>query len=103
MFDLNTYLIPEIVIGCLILGFILKHWVKDVDNKWIPTVVCVAGIGGALLMKWAAIPDFAAGMTVGIGGALSGLASTGLHQMFKQWIDNGLRQMFKQWIDNGAN
>jgi hypothetical protein len=24
-----------------------------------------------------------------VGGAVSGLASTGLHQMFKQWMDNG--------------
>ena len=24
-------------------------------------------------------------------GALSGLASTGMHQMFKQWVDNGVK------------
>lgn len=103
MFDLDTYLIPEVVVGCLILGYILKHWIKDVDNKWIPTAVCIAGIAGALVLERAAIPDVSAGLVVGIGGALSGLASTGLHQMVKQWLDNGLSQMFKQWINDGVN
>ena len=85
----ETYLIPEIVTLCLILGFILKHWVKDVDNKWIPTIACVVGMAAGLAMKWGAMPDITAGLTAAVGGALSGLASTGLHQMFKQWIDNG--------------
>lgn len=85
---LEAYLIPEIVIGCLILGYVLKHWVKDVENKWIPTINCIVGLLAALAMKWGAIPDFAAGLGAAVGGALSGLASTGLHQTLKQWIDN---------------
>lgn len=85
--ELNTYLIPEVVVLCLILGYILKHWVKDVDNKWIPTIACIVGVAAALLTEWGAISDFAAGLSVGVGGALSGLASTGLHQMFKNWIN----------------
>ena len=67
---------------CLVLGFIIKQWVKDVDNKWIPTIVAVVGIVCAVILN---------GFTVGavVGGAVSGLASTGLHQLFKQWMDNG--------------
>lgn len=79
---LNAYVIPEIVALCLVLGFIIKQWVKDVDNKWIPTIVAVVGIGCAVILN---------GFTIGavVGGAVSGLASTGLHQLFKQWMDNG--------------
>lgn len=79
---LNAYVIPEVVALCLVLGFIIKQWVKDVDNKWIPTIVAVVGIGCAVILN---------GFTIGavVGGAVSGLASTGLHQLFKQWIDNG--------------
>lgn len=79
---LNAYVIPEIMVLCLILGFIVKKWIKDMDNKWIPTIVAVVGVAAAIIMN---------GLTVGavVGGAVSGLASTGLHQMFKQWIDNG--------------
>lgn len=91
MFDLNTYLIPEIVVICLILGFVVKKWVADVDNKWIPTVVCIFGFILGLAMKWGEIDCFAAGLAAAVGGSLSGLASTGLHQMFKQWIDNGTK------------
>lgn len=79
---LNAYVIPEVVALCLVLGFIIKQWIQDVDNKWIPTIVAVVGIGCAVILN---------GLTVGavVGGAVSGLASTGLHQLLKQWMDNG--------------
>lgn len=81
---LNAYIVPEITILCLLLGFIIKKWVKDVDNKWIPTIVAVVGVAAAVLMNLDSV-------TIGVivGGGVSGLASTGLHQMFIQWIDNG--------------
>lgn len=81
---LTDYLVPEIVIGCLILGFIVKKWVADVDNKWIPTIVAIVGVVAAVATN---LDNLSLGVFV--GGSLSGLASTGLHQMFKQWIDNG--------------
>ena len=81
---LTNYLVPEIVIGCLILGFIVKKWVADVDNKWIPTIVAIVGVVAAVATN---LDNLSLGVFV--GGALSGLASIGLHQMFKQWIDNG--------------
>lgn len=79
---LNAYVIPEVLALCLVLGFIVKKWIKDVDNKWIPTIVALVGAVTAVILN---------GLTVGaiVGGAVSGLASTGLHQMVKQWIDNG--------------
>ena len=45
----------------------------------------IVGIVCALwINQWAVFtPD------VLLSGALSGLASTGLHQVFKQWIDGG--------------
>ena len=79
-----TYINPEIVAACLVIGFIFKKWVKDVDNKWIPTIVTVFGV---LLSVISNMESVSVGIIV--GGALSGLASTGMHQMFKQWIDNG--------------
>jgi MFS superfamily sulfate permease-like transporter len=81
---INAYVVPEIIAFCLVLGFIIKKWVKDVDNKWIPTIVAVVGIVLSVLMN---LDSLSVGAIV--GGAVSGLASTGLHQMFKQWIDNG--------------
>ena len=81
---LNNYLVPVIVALCLIVGYVIKHWIKDADNKIIPTVVTVVGVVAAAAMNWGNIT-----IETIVGGALSGLASTGLHQLFKQWIDNG--------------
>ena len=81
---LQNYLVPVIVVLCLIVGYIIKHWVKDADNKIIPTVVTVVGIVAAVAMNWDAVT-----VEVIVGGAVSGLASTGLHQLFKQWIEKG--------------
>ena len=80
---LNAYLIPEVTILCLMLGYIVKMWVKDVDNKWIPTIVAVVGIAAAVIMSKEIT------IAVIVSGALSGLSSTGLHQLFKQWMDSG--------------
>ena len=58
--------------------------IKDVDNKIIPTVVAVLGVVVSVAASsWAVTPENI------LNGAISGLASTGLHQLFKQWIDSG--------------
>lgn len=81
---LNNYLMPIIVVACLLIGYIVKMWIKDVDNRWIPTIVTIAGAVLAVVTNWGGVT-----LEIIVGGALSGLASTGLHQLFKQWIDNG--------------
>ena len=58
-------------------------WVKDVDNKFIPTILAVFGAVIACIAK----QDIA--VEVIVGGAFSGLASTGLHQAFKQLLGGG--------------
>ena len=83
---LNAYVIPEILVLCLVLGYIIKKWIKDVDNKWIPTIVAVVGVVAAILMNLEAVT-----LGVIVGGAVSGLASTGLHQMLKQWMESGVK------------
>ena len=83
---LNTYVNPVTLGICLVVGYIIKHWLRDVNDKIIPTVVTIVGILVAMwLNNWVIAPE-----TV-LNGALSGLASTGLHQLFKQWIEGGVR------------
>ena len=72
--------LPLVVAACLILGYIMKQWVKDVDNKYIPTILAAAGVILACLVKRDASVE-----TV-VCGAFSGLVSTGLHQAFKQLL-----------------
>lgn len=72
-----------LIVGiCLCIGFVVKKWIKDVDNKFIPTIVAILG----LVLKIAF--NFGSGITpeVIFSGLFSGLASTGMHQAFKNLI-----------------
>ena len=80
---LTEYIMPAIVGICLCVGFIVKKWVKDVDNKYIPTICTVLGLIIAIWMNgWIITP------TIILSGLISGMASTGLHQLVKQYVDN---------------
>jgi hypothetical protein len=75
--------IDVLIVGiCLCVGFIIKKWIKDVDNKFIPTIVAALG----LILK--VVSNFSGGITLELifSGLFSGLASTGLHQAFTQLI-----------------
>lgn len=78
---LAEYIIPVIMGICLLFGYIVKKWVKDVDNKWIPTLCCILGIILAVISD-----GKATNLTTILAGGMSGLASTGLHQAIKQFI-----------------
>ena len=79
---LNDFMIPVIMGICLCVGYIVKHWVKDVDNKIIPTLCALLGVLVALWMNWGNITP-----EVILSGLASGLASTGLHQAFTQLLN----------------
>ena len=80
---LNEYSIPVIVGICLCIGFILKNLVTtDKINKFIPLIVAVIGVVvNAWLNTWTVTPEIL------LSGMFSGLASTGMHQLFKQFIE----------------
>ena len=81
---LKDFQIPIIVGICLCIGYIVKKWIKDVDNKWIPTICAVIGLVIALWINgWSITPQ------VVLQGLFSGLSATGLHQLFKQLIEKG--------------
>lgn len=72
-----------VIVGiCLCVGFVVKKWIKDVDNKYIPTIVAFLG----LILK--VVSNLSGGITLDLifSGLFSGLASTGLHQAFTQLI-----------------
>ena len=78
----ETLVNPLIVAACLIFGFIVKKWVQDVDNRYIPTLVAVLGaVLSCVILHTISVEAI-------VGGAFSGLASTGLHQLFTQLIEN---------------
>ena len=81
---LTEFMVPVIVGICLCVGYVIKKWIKDVDNKWIPTVCAALGVILAIWMNgWSVSPSII------LSGLFSGLASTGLHQLFKQYLEKG--------------
>ena len=80
---LNEFMLPVVLGICLCVGYVIKKWIKDVDNKYIPTIVAIIGVVLSIwISEWQITPE------VILGGMISGLGSTGMHQLFKQFIEN---------------
>lgn len=78
---LGDYVVVLVLGICLCVGYILKHVVTtDKINRWIPLIMGVLGVAVNGWIQAAFTPE------VILGGLFSGLASTGLHQVFKQLI-----------------
>ena len=75
--------ITVVVIACLIVGYCIKHikWLDKVSNQYIPTILALLGaILGCVANGCFSLDNI-------VYGALSGLASTGLHQTFTTLIN----------------
>ena len=78
---LTNYAVPIIVGICLCVGYVLKNIVTtDVINKYIPLIMAVIGVVLNIWINMAFTPEIL------LEGMFSGLASTGLHEAFKQLV-----------------
>ena len=78
---LSGYFVPVIAGICLCAGSVMKQWVDDVDNRMIPAVNAVLGLLLSLWIHWGAVTP-----EVILAGLFSGLASTGLYEMFRNLV-----------------
>lgn len=80
---LTEYFVLVVVIACLVVGYIIKHatFLKWIPNDDIPPILAVFG---------AVLNLFVSGLSIesAVYGALMGLASTGMHQAFKKFVEN---------------
>lgn len=80
--------IPAITVICYLAAQGVKA--TELDNKWLPVICGVLGgiLGGVALYI---VPDFPAGdvLTAAAVGIVSGLAATGINQVFKQFQGSG--------------
>ena len=80
----NDYLVLVVVGVCLCVGYVIKHILPgETINKFIPLIMGVLGIILNVWLNAAFTPEIL------LGGLASGLASTGMHQLFKQFIEGG--------------
>lgn len=75
-----------VIVGCLVVGYIIKTSFDQIPNKYIPTILAVLG---------AVSNAFVSGFTFEsiVYGALMGLASTGLHQAFTRFVENKTEEL----------
>lgn len=84
MFDftvVSEYFVMVVLVACLVVGYIIKSSLDFIPNKYIPTILaCIGAVLNAVV----------SGLTVEnvVYGAVMGLASTGMHQAFKQFVEN---------------
>ncbi|MCF0168665.1 MAG: phage holin family protein [Bacteroidales bacterium] len=81
--DITNYSVPVIMATCWCIGFIVKKWIADVDDKFIPTIVAIMGV---LLNVW--LNGWVLNVDILLGGLASGLASTGINELVTQFIKN---------------
>lgn len=75
---LSKYVVVVVLAICLCLGYIIKHSISFIPNKYIPLIMAVVGtILNLWINKWMFTPE------VFLGGLASGLASTGTYEMIK--------------------
>ena len=79
---LTEFSVPVIIGICLCVGYIIKNIVPtDKINKFIPLIMGVLGLGLNIWINLSVTPD------VILAGLVSGLASTGLYEAFRQFIN----------------
>lgn len=85
MLDLSVvsnYLVVAVILVCCCIGYVIKTSLNFIPNKYIPLIMACIGV---------VLNYFIAGyfnVNILLGGMLSGLSSVGLHQAFKNLIEN---------------
>ena len=79
---LTEYFVAVVLVACLVVGYIIKHatFLKWIKNDNIPVVLAIFGCILNLVVSGLSVES-------AVYGAVMGLASTGLHQGFKTFIE----------------
>lgn len=81
--DFGSHLIVIPCICAVCVGWIVKRLVPTkAVNRFIPLISAAVGVGMNMWVNLAVSPDIV------VAGLISGLAATGLHQAFKQFLKN---------------
>lgn len=80
MGNLSQYMVVLVVNICLCVGYIIKHSISFIPNKYIPLIM---GVLGTILNVW--INGWKFTPEILLGGLVSGLASTGTYELFKNF------------------
>lgn len=79
---LTEHFVLVVIVACLVVGYIVKHatFLKWISNDDIPVILAVVGAVMNAVVNKPSVESI-------VYGAVMGLASTGLHQGFKSFIE----------------
>ena len=84
---LKEYVVIIVLGICLCVGYILKNLIPtDRTNRFIPLIMGVLGVLLNMWISWGVTPEII------LGGLISGLASTGLYEAFRNMISGGTKE-----------
>ena len=84
---LKEYVVIIVLGICLCVGYILKNLIPtDKINRFIPLIMGVLGVLLNMWIRWGVTPEII------LGGLISGLASTGLYEAFRNMISGGTKE-----------
>lgn len=81
---LSEYVEVSTMVFCLVIGYIYSQYPK-LDNKHLPLIVALLGVLFNCWIKMEVTP------AIVVVGMVSGLSSTGMHQLFKQYLDKEVK------------
>lgn len=79
---LTQYFVLVVLLGCLVIGYIIKHATlcKKIPNNDIPVILAVIGALSNLFVSGLSFESF-------VYGAVMGLASTGMYEGFRNFVE----------------
>ena len=78
---ISDFISPIALVLCLCVGYVIKHLVPNEEvNRWIPLIAAVLGVAVVAWATWSLTPENV------VAGLVSGLASTGLYEAFRNLI-----------------
>lgn len=81
------------LLAALIVGYIIKHAIKNENvNRFIPLICAIVGI---IVVTCVDVPNGAFTVNSVISGAISGIASTGCYEAFKNMIEGNNKKELK--------
>ena len=80
---LANYVVAITMAICLAIGYLIKHSLNFIPNKYIPLILAIIGIGVNVWVNQTFTPEIL------LGGLASGLAATGAFEAVRNITNNG--------------
>lgn len=79
--SITDHFVLVVLLACLGTGYIIKTSFLTVPNRYIPTILAVLGATLNVIMEGLSVDSI-------VYGGLMGLASTGMYEAFKNYIEH---------------